>query len=86
MARWTRGEATVERLLAAGDLDALGQAASDGGPVLEQAHRRLLVATSALAIDSDSAFTTAHDGARLAATALLIQQGLRPERRGTGRR
>lgn len=82
MARWPRGEATIERLLAAGDLDAIDRSASDGGPLLAQAQRRLKIAEAALDIDTDGAYTNAYDTARLAATALLTQQGLRPTTRG----
>ena len=78
MSRWTRGEEVIERLLEASQLDALARSASDGSAVLEQARRRLQVAEAALAIDSDGAYTNAYDAARLAATALLAQQGLRP--------
>lgn len=81
MARWPRGEATIERLLAAGDLDAIDRSASDGGPLLAQAQRRLKIAEAALDIDTDGAYTNAYDAARLAATALLTQQGLRPTTR-----
>ena len=82
MPRWKRGEAAVERLLASGDLDEIGKSASDGSAVLEQAKRRLKVAEAALAIDPDAAYTNAYDAARLAATALLTQQGLRPTTAG----
>lgn len=82
MARWARGERTIERMLAAGELDALGKSASDGSAVLEQARRRLRIAEAALAIDPDGAYTNAYDAARLAATALLTQQGLRPTTTG----
>ena len=82
MPRWERGEATVERLLASGGLDAIGKSASDGSAVLEQAKRRLKVAEAALVIDPDAAYTNAYDAARLAATALLTQQGLRPTTAG----
>jgi len=78
MSRWGAGEATVERLLASGALDVIGKSASDGAAVLAQAGRRLEVAEAALSIDPDAAYTNAYDAARLAATALLIQQGLRP--------
>jgi len=78
MTRWTRGEQIIERLITTGEMDTLNKATSDGLPVLEQARRRLKVASAALAIDPDGAFTNAYDAARLAATALMTQQGLRP--------
>ena len=82
MSRWPRGEAIIERLLAAGEVDLIAKSASDGRPLLEQAERRLKVAEAALAIDADGAYTNAYDAARLAATALLAQQGLRPTTEG----
>lgn len=82
MARWKRGEATIERLLAASELDGIGKSASDGTAVLEQAKRRLKIAEAALEIDPDGAYTNAYDAARLAATSLLTQQGLRPTQTG----
>ena len=86
MARWKRGEATIERLLAAGELDRIGMSVSDGSAVLEQARRRLKIAEAALEIDPDGAYTNAYDAARLAATSLLTQQGCVPRApAGTGR-
>lgn len=82
MPRWKRGETTIERLLATSNLDLIGRSASDGSAILEQSKRRLKIAEAALAIDPDGAFTNAYDAARLAATALLAQQGLRPTQIG----
>jgi uncharacterized protein (UPF0332 family) len=78
MARWPRGEAVIERLLAASALDVIGKSAADGEPLLKLARRRLKIAEAALDIDTDGAYTNSYDAARLAATALLAQQGLRP--------
>lgn len=82
MSRWPRGEATIERLLATGELDLIARSASDGRPMLAQAERRFKIAKTALAIDTDGAYTNAYDAARLAATALLAHQGLRPTTEG----
>lgn len=82
MARWKRGEATIERLLEAGEFDRIGKSVSDGSAVLEQALRRLKIAEAALEIDPDGAYTNAYDAARLAATSLMTQQGLRPTQTG----
>ena len=48
MTRWKRGEAEVERLLASGNLGAIGRSASDGSVVLDQARRRFKVAEAAM--------------------------------------
>ncbi|HMR13834.1 MAG TPA: HEPN domain-containing protein [Arachnia sp.] len=82
MPRWKRGESVIERLVRAGSLDVIGKSASDGSAVLAQAGRRLRIAEAALEIDPDGAYTNAYDAARLAATALLTQQGLRPTTSG----
>jgi len=78
MPRWKRGELTIEQLISMGHLSTLTKSVSDGSTVLGQAKLRLKVAESALEIDPDGAYTNAYDAARLAATALLTQQGLRP--------
>jgi hypothetical protein len=82
MSRWQRGAATIERLLAGGELQAVTGAAADGEPWLSKARRTLTTATSAAGTDPDSAFTLAYDAARFACTSLLTQQGLRPTTRG----
>lgn len=80
--RWERGQATIERLLAGGELQSVTGAAADGGPWLAKAHRTLATARAAAGTDPDSAFTLAYDAARFACTALLTQQGLRATTRG----
>src|SRR5487761_241833 len=82
MRRWQRGVATIERLLAGGELQAVTGAAADGGPWLSKARRTMTTATSAADSDPDSAFSLAYDAARFACTALLTQQGLRGTTRG----
>lgn len=82
MVRWKRGDLTIQRLLGAGELDLISKAAADGAAVLDQARRRLKIAQAAQAIDPDGAYTNSYDAARLAATALLAQQGLRPTQAG----
>lgn len=82
MRRWQLGEATIERLLAGGELQPVTGAAADGGPWLAKAHRTLVTAAAAASTDPDSAFTLAYDAARFACTALLTQQGLRATTRG----
>lgn len=82
MRRWQRGEATIERLLAGGELQAMSGTAADGAPWLAKAHRTLATATAAAETDPDSAFTLAYDAARFACVALLTQQGLRITARG----
>lgn len=82
MSRWTRGEATVERLLTDGELQTLTGAHADGMPWVEKARRTVTTALAAADSDPDSAYILAYDAARFAATAVLVQQGLRPTTRG----
>lgn len=82
MARWRRGEATIETMLAAGELQPVTGAAADGTPWLDKAHRTLGTARVAAGSDPDSAWTLAYDAARFACVALLAQQGLRATTRG----
>lgn len=77
MARWARGGAEVERLIAAGHLELVTGALADGGPLLEQARRTASTAARLTTDDPYSAYVLAYDAARFACVALLAQQGLR---------
>jgi len=82
MARWKRGEAEVQALLGAGDLQQLIGEAANGERLIEKAAVTLETARSAIERDPDSAFVLAYDAARQALTALLAHQGLRPTTKG----
>lgn len=82
MSRWQRGEATIEQMLADGQLQSVAGAAADGQPWLAKARRTLATASAAAGSDPDSAWTLAYDAARFACTALLTHQGLRATTRG----
>lgn len=82
MARWTRGEADVQALLAAVELQKLTGAAANGERLVARASLTLETAGTALASDPNSAFVLAYDAARQALTALLAHQGLRPTTKG----
>jgi hypothetical protein len=82
MRRWQRGEVTIERLIASGELQTVTGAAANGAPWLAKARRTLATAAGAVDTDPDSAFTLAYDAARFACVALLGQQGLRSTTRG----
>ncbi len=82
MARWARGEADVEALIAAGDLQKLTGDAANGERFLVKAAVTLETARSATERDPDSAFVLAYDASRQALTALLAHQGLRPTTKG----
>lgn len=80
--RWSHGESVVQGLLDQGDLEQIGPESSNGLDYLQQAVGTLAVARAALGIDLRAAYVNAYDAARLAGTALLIQQGLRPTSKG----
>jgi hypothetical protein len=82
MARWPRGEAEVEALIAAGNLQKLTGDAANGERMLKKAAVTLKTARSAVERDPDSAFVLAYDAARQALTALLAHEGLRPTTKG----
>jgi HEPN domain-containing protein len=82
MAQWKRGEADVEALIAAGDLQKLTGEAANGERLLKKAVVTLGTARLAIERDPDSAFVLAYDAARQALTALLAHQGLRPTTNG----
>lgn len=82
MARWRRGEAEVEGLIARGDLQQLIAAAANGERLLRKAAVTAETARLAIERDPDSAFVLAYDASRQALTALLAHQGLRPTTKG----
>jgi hypothetical protein len=68
MVGWKRGEAEVEGLVAAGDLQKLTGDAANGERLLEKAVVTLETARSAIERDPDSAFVLAYDATRHAQT------------------
>lgn len=80
--RWSTGEATVERLLAAGHVERLQGAQADGASWLDRARRGLEAARVIAEAAPDSSVVLAYDAARQACVALLAQQGLRPTTAG----
>ncbi|MBM4574870.1 hypothetical protein GS896_25185 [Rhodococcus hoagii] len=82
MSRWPLGEADIERLIRDGELERVEGQAANGEPLLGKASQMLASARVVLPTDTDSAFVLAYDAARHAASALLMQQGLRASTRG----
>jgi len=80
--RWSTGEATVERLLAAGHVERVQGAQADGASWLDRARRGLEAARILAGSAPDSSVILAYDAARQACVALLAQQGLRPTTAG----
>lgn len=82
MGRWKIGEAEIEALTSAGELQKLTGEAANGELLLAKASTTLATARSAVESDPDSAFVLAYDASRQALTALLAHQGLRPTTKG----
>jgi hypothetical protein len=82
MSRWQKGEATIERLLADGELQQVTGAQADGQPWISKARRTCASAAELIDSDPDSAYVLAYDAARFACVALLTHQGLRPTTTG----
>jgi len=76
--RWSTGEATVERLLAAGHIERIQGGQADGDSWLERARRSLEAARVLAESAPDSSVVLSYDAARQACVAVLAQQGLRP--------
>lgn len=79
--RWSRGESDIEDMVTRGDLEVIRGSATDGSRLLDESRIRLRTGSNAVD-DPSGAFTLVYDAARLACTALLAQQGLRPTRSG----
>lgn len=79
---WKQGHAKIVELIGRGHIDRISGQAANGNYLIGQARQRVTTANSILKVDLVSAYNLAYDGARQAATALLIQQGLRPRMEG----
>lgn len=79
---WQPGHATITELIRLGHLEQISGQAADGAYLISQARQRITTAQTILEADRISAYNLAYDGTRQAATALLIQQGLRPRVEG----
>jgi len=80
--RWSTGEATVERLVAAGHIERVQGAQADGDSWLGRARRSLDAARVLAESAPDSSVVLAYDAARQACVGVLAQQGLRPTTAG----
>lgn len=82
MSRWPRGEAEIEALIAAKQLQRVAGGQANGEHLMGKAARTVATAGEIAREDPDSAYVLAYDAARYSATALLAQQGLRPTTSG----
>jgi len=82
MNRWSRGEADIEQMLAARELQRVTGAAAEGEPWLTKAAATITTAEQIASSNPNSAYTLAYDAARFACVGLLARQGLRPTTTG----
>ncbi|MCL2467022.1 MAG: HEPN domain-containing protein [Micrococcales bacterium] len=82
MSPWNQGRATVEALLANGDLERVPVAPDGAQRLVARARTHLLSAESLAETDVELAYDALHAANRKALTAVLLAQGLRPTRQG----
>lgn len=75
--RWEQGRATVDGLLARGQLTRVTANRDLAGVLLGQAGAHVASAAAIVESDPSGAFALAYDAARKALTAILVNQGLR---------
>lgn len=80
--KWTRGQDTVDGLLAEGRLALVTGAQADGTTWLVSAQAPLESAKRENDANPEAAYVLAHDAARKASTALVAQQSLRTKTAG----
>jgi hypothetical protein len=80
--RWNQGRATIDKLIADGELQRVPPSREHANQLLAQAHKDR--ASAELLRDSNPkrAYESLYDAARMALTAVLENQGLRPTSRG----
>ncbi|HEY7274321.1 MAG TPA: HEPN domain-containing protein [Trebonia sp.] len=80
--RWNQGRATVDRLIADGELQRVPPSREHADQLLAQAHKDLVSAELLRDSNPKRAYESLYDAARMALTAVLENQGLRPTSRG----
>ncbi|MDR0346452.1 MAG: HEPN domain-containing protein [Nocardiopsaceae bacterium] len=80
--RWEQGRATIEEMLANGELQRVPASRQQADRLLAQARHHLASAASVRAEDPAGGYSLAYDAARKALAAVLVNQGLRPTNRG----
>ena len=80
--KWARGRETIDQLLADGKLEFITGAAADGSTWLSSASALLESALRECSSNPEAAYLLAYDAALKAATALVVQQGMRSKSAG----
>ena len=79
--RWEQGRATIDAMLAAGELQQVPASREHADRLLNQAAADLATAREAADSNPSGAYTLVYDAARRALVALLENEGLRPTSR-----
>jgi uncharacterized protein (UPF0332 family) len=80
--RWNQGRATIDKLIADGELQRVPPNREHADQLLGQARKDLVSAELLRCSNSKRAYESLYDAARMALTAVLENQGLRPTSRG----
>ena len=80
--RWNQGRATIDKLIADGELQRVPPSREHADQLLGQAHRDLASAGQLHDSNPKRAYESLYDAARMALTAVLENEGLRPTSRG----
>jgi HEPN domain len=80
--RWNQGRGQVDRLIADGQLQRVPANREHADQLLTQAHKDLASARLLLDANPKRAYESIYDAARMALTAVLENEGLRPTSRG----
>ncbi len=80
--RWDQGRASIDRMLAAAELQRVPPSRDQADSLIAQARIHLTSATSICDQDPPGAYALVYDAACKALTAVLESQGLRPTTRG----
>jgi len=80
--RWNQGRATIDKLIADGELQRVPPSREHADQLLAQARKDLASAELLRDTNPKRAYESLYDAARMALTAVLENQGLRPTTRG----
>ena len=80
--RWNQGRTTIDRLIADGELQRVPPSREHADQLLAQARRDLASAEQLRGSNPKRAYESLYDAARMALTAVLENEGLRPTTRG----
>lgn len=82
MMRWDKGRADIEHMISAGEIQRVPASRDHADLLIGQAHQALVSADDIAGRDPRLAYCAVYDAARLALTAILENQGLRPTTHG----